>query len=97
MSACPRWMNQTLQGDLRTYTGYSWSIDGPTTTQIFDEGWVGMSPSLLEHKTVQVAGYLTSPSIAVNRSSIIDTSVTRDFVLHTTLGYICAGVILQLS
>ncbi|KAF9316088.1 hypothetical protein BG003_002338 [Podila horticola] len=87
------WMIDSIPG---IDTGYNSTVDGPTTTLINDQGWIGMTPALLEYKLVQAVGYVISPSILTSQDTILGSNVTHDFIMQTTPKYIYAGVGLQL-
>jgi len=87
------WMLDSVVG---IDTGYNSSRDGPTTGIIYEQGWIRMSPALLEYKIVQSIGYILSPSVAANSEYIMAESVTHDFVIQTTARYIYAGIGIEL-
>lgn len=87
------WLIDSIPG---IYTGYNSSQEGPVTRMIYEQGWIGMSPTLLEYKLAQAVGYILSPSIFTRPDTVLGSNVTHDFVMQTTPKYIFAGVSLQL-
>lgn len=87
------WM---LDSALGLETGYNSTRDGPTTGIIYEQGWVHMSPALLEYKIAQSIGYILSPSVITNTESIMAKSITHDFVIDTTGRYVFVGIGIEL-
>lgn len=87
------WLIDSIPG---IYTGYNSSKEGPVTRMIYDQGWSGMKPALLEYKLAQAVGYILSPSIVGHPGTVLGSSVTNDFMMQAIPKYIFAGVSLQL-
>ena len=87
------WMLDSIPG---VDTGYNSSSDGPTTTLLLNNGWIAMTPALLEYKIIQSIGYVLSPSAATNVEILMARNVTNIFITETIQKNIFGGVAVEL-